>query len=195
MLSGLHPGLGGGAHAGASTKFLTGVPGHMTDGTGIRSGTSIDQLLGQELGRQTQLSSLELGLDSRDFAGSCDAGFACAYTKHHLVADADHAAADGEQPAGRLRSACSGDSGTTDPAIRQARIAEDRSILDSVSGKVDDLQRGLGSSDRRKIAPSTSTPCATSNAASSGPRSRAAGTCRSCSSRPASRRRSTSTCG
>ena len=76
VLSGLDPGLGGGAHAGASTKFLTGVPGRITDGTGIRSGTSIDQLLGQQLGRHTQLSSLELGLDTRDFAGSCDAGMA-----------------------------------------------------------------------------------------------------------------------
>ena len=80
VLTGLNPGPGGGAHAGASTKFLTGVPGRKTDGAEIQSGTSIDQLLGQTLGRETQLSSLELGLDSRDFAGSCDAGFACAYT-------------------------------------------------------------------------------------------------------------------
>ena len=33
-----------------------------------------------ERGRETQLTSLELGLGSTDFAGACDAGFSCAYT-------------------------------------------------------------------------------------------------------------------
>ena len=44
-----------------------------------------------------------------------------------------------------------GDSGSTDPAVRLARIREDRSILDSVTEKVVDLQRGIGPEDRNKI--------------------------------------------
>ena len=151
VLSGLHPGVGGGAHAGASTKFLTGVPGRMTDGTGIRSGTSIDQLLGQELGKETQLSTLELGLDSRDFAGSCDAGFACAYTNTISWRNPTTPLPMENNPR-VVFERLFGDSGSTDPAVRKARIAEDRSILDSVTDKVDDLQRGLGAGDRRKIA-------------------------------------------
>ena len=150
VLSGLHPGVGGGAHAGASTKFLTGVPGRMTDGTGIRSGTSIDQLLGQELGKETQLATLELGLDSRDFAGSCDAGYACAYTNTISWRNPTTPLPMENNPR-VVFERLFGDSGSTDPAVRKARIAEDRSILDSVTGKVDDLQRGLGASDRRKI--------------------------------------------
>ena len=150
VLSGLHPGMGGGAHAGASTKFLTGVPGRMTDGTGIRSGTSIDQLLGQELGKETQLATLELGLDSRDFAGSCDAGYACAYTNTISWRNPTTPLPMENNPR-VVFERLFGDSGSTDPAVRKARIAEDRSILDSVTGKVDDLQRGLGASDRRKI--------------------------------------------
>ena len=151
VLSGLDPGLGGGAHAGASTKFLTGVPGRMTDGTGIRSGTSIDQLLGQQLGRHTQLSSLELGLDSRDFAGSCDAGYACAYT-NTIAWRTPTTPLPMENDPRVVFERLFGDSGSTDPAVRRARIAEDRSILDSVVARVDDLQRGLGPQDRRKIA-------------------------------------------
>ena len=150
VLSGLHPGVGGGAHAGASTKFLTGVPGRMTDGTGIRSGISIDQLLGQELGKQTQLATLELGLDSRDFAGSCDAGYACAYTNTISWRNPTTPLPMENNPR-VVFERLFGDSGSTDPAVRKARIAEDRSILDSVSDKVDDLQRGLGAGDRRKI--------------------------------------------
>ena len=151
VLSGLDPGRGGGAHAGASTKFLTGVPGRMTDGTGIRSGTSIDQLLGQQLGGHTQLSSLELGLDSRDFAGSCDAGYACAYT-NTIAWRTPTTPLPMENDPRLVFERLFGDSGSTDPAVRRARIAEDRSILDSVVAKVDGLQRGLGPQDRRKIA-------------------------------------------
>ena len=151
VLSGLDPGRGGGAHAGASTKFLTGVPGRMTDGTGIRSGTSIDQLLGRQLGRHTQLSSLELGLDSRDFAGSCDAGYACAYT-NTIAWRTPTTPLPMENDPRVVFERLFGDSGSTDPAVRRARIAEDRSVLDSVAAKVDDLQRGLGPQDRRKIA-------------------------------------------
>jgi len=40
----------------------------------------MDQHAAQVLGQDTQLKSLELGLDSRDWAGSCDVGFSCAYT-------------------------------------------------------------------------------------------------------------------
>ncbi len=151
VLTGLDPGRGGGAHAGASTKFLTGVPGRMTDGTGIRSGTSIDQLLGQELGNHTQLSSLELGLDSRDFAGSCDAGYACAYTNTISWRNPTTPLPMENDPR-VVFERLFGDSGSTDPVVRRTRIAEDRSILDSVTEKVDDLQRGLGAGDRRKIA-------------------------------------------
>jgi len=150
VLTGLNPGPGGGAHAGASTKFLTGVAGRMTDGAEIHSGTSIDQLLGKELGQYTQLSSLELALDGRDFAGSCDAGFSCAYT-NTISWRTPTTPLPMENNPRVVFERLFGDSGSTDPAVRLARIREDRSILDSVTEKVADLQRGIGPDDRRKI--------------------------------------------
>ena len=151
VLSGLNPGPGGGAHAGAATKFLTGVPGKMTDGAEIHSGRSIDQLLGAELGQYTQLSSLELALDGRDFAGSCDAGFSCAYT-NTISWRAPTTPLPMENNPRVVFERLFGDSGSTDPAVRLARIKEDRSILDSVTEKVADLQRGIGPEDRNKIS-------------------------------------------
>ena len=150
VLTGLNPGPGGGAHAGASTKFLTGVAGRMTDGAEIHSGTSIDQLLGRELGQYTQLSSLELALDGRDFAGSCDAGFSCAYT-NTISWRTPTTPLPMENDPRVVFERLFGDSGSTDPAVRLARIREDRSILDSVTEKVADLQRGIGPEDRHKI--------------------------------------------
>jgi hypothetical protein len=44
-----------------------------------------------------------------------------------------------------------GDSGSTEPAVRRARIREDRSILDSLVEDVARLSTGLGSTDRAKL--------------------------------------------
>jgi hypothetical protein len=44
-----------------------------------------------------------------------------------------------------------GDSGSTDRAAREARLRQHKSILDSVSGKLADLKRELGSGDQAKI--------------------------------------------
>ena len=150
VLTGLNPGPGGGAHAGASTKFLTGIPGKMTDGAEIESGTSIDQLLGLQMGQHTQLTSLELALDGRDFAGTCDAGFSCAYT-NTISWRTPTTPLPMENDPRVVFERLFGDTASTDPDVRRARLEEDRSILDSVTEKVDALQRGLGPGDRQKI--------------------------------------------
>src|SRR5204863_8807244 len=72
------PGRPGGAHAKASTRFLTDVS-PPTSETWLDAGISMDQILAQEIGRQTQLPSLELAIESAETAGACDTGFACLY--------------------------------------------------------------------------------------------------------------------
>ena len=83
VLSGLEciptPGRPGGAHAKASTRFLTDVS-PPTSETWLDAGISMDQILAQETGKQTQLASLELAIESSETAGACDTGFACPYT-------------------------------------------------------------------------------------------------------------------
>ena len=44
------------------------------------SGISMDQIIANETGKQTQLASLELAIESSETAGACDTGFACPYT-------------------------------------------------------------------------------------------------------------------
>ncbi len=39
----------------------------------------MDQFAARELGKDTQLASLELCLDSSELIGGCDAGYSCAY--------------------------------------------------------------------------------------------------------------------
>src|SRR6185436_16172217 len=84
VLSGLNsvpPPWSNDTHPRASTRFLTDVPPKPTRGTAdLQAGTSMDQMLAKEFGRETQLASLELGLESSESAGTCSAGFSCAYT-------------------------------------------------------------------------------------------------------------------
>ena len=40
----------------------------------------MDQIAARTPGAQTQLASLELGVDSVETLGACDAGYSCAYT-------------------------------------------------------------------------------------------------------------------
>src|SRR5215468_2811224 len=67
VLSGLEciptPGRPGGAHAKASTRFLTDVSPPLSE-TWLDAGISTDQILANETGQVTQLASLELAIES-----------------------------------------------------------------------------------------------------------------------------------
>lgn len=150
VLSGLRGVESEGPHARASTRFLTGVPSKISDGTDLHAGVSMDQLIARELGRQTQLASLELSIDGRDFAGSCDDGFSCAYT-NTIVWSSESTPLPMENNPRLVFERLFGDTGSTNPAVRRARLLKDASLLDSVTERVADLQRGLGPQDRAKI--------------------------------------------
>ena len=104
VLSGMDGVESPGAHARASTRFLTGVPANPDNGSDLKAGISMDQIAGRMAGRETQLASLELALDGRDFSGSLRRRIQLCVHEHHLVGERDHAASDGEQPAGRVRA-------------------------------------------------------------------------------------------
>ena len=146
-------GEGGGNHAHASTKFLTGVVGRRAvagQRGEIEAGVSMDQLAARELGRDTQLTSLELGIDSRDFAGSCDAGFSCAYTNTIAWRSPTTPLPTENNPRAVFERLFGGDD-TTDRAARLARLDSDKSLLDSVTERVADIERVLGPGDRHKL--------------------------------------------
>ena len=140
-----------GVHARASTRFLTDVPPKRSDTSDVEAGVSVDQIIAGALAQHTQLASLELAIEGRDLAGSCDIGFSCAYTntiswrgpKTPLPMENDPRA---------VFERMFGDSGSTDRQTRLARIEADRSILDSVTGRIAELRRGIGAKDRAKLA-------------------------------------------
>tara|TARA_B100001123_G_scaffold137558_1_gene159783 strand:+ start:289 stop:1623 length:1335 start_codon:yes stop_codon:yes gene_type:complete len=137
------------AHAGASTTFLTGAAG-VAGETAPVADTSMDQLLAREYGQETELASLQLAIDSRANAGQCSGGHSCVYT-NTICWRSRTTPLPMENNPRVVFEQMFGDSGSTDPAVRQVRMARDRSILDSVTDKVATLQRELGQDDSLKI--------------------------------------------
>jgi len=150
MVSGLKGVPGAGAHAGASTRFLTDVGSKLAENSDIQAGISMDQYAAKELGQYTELASLELALEGRDFAGSCDIGLSCAYT-NTIAWRSPTTPLPMENNPRVVFERLFGDNGTTDSTARLARIKTDRSILDSVAEKTADLGRRLGARDRGKL--------------------------------------------
>src|SRR4029077_15864370 len=138
----------GGAHAKASTRFLTDVS-PPTSETFLDAGISMDQIAAREMGKHTQLASLELAIESGETAGACDVGFACAYTNTISWRSANTPLPTENTPGGGF-GRMFGDSGSTDPKARRARIQQDKSVLDSVIEEAATLQGALRQGDRRK---------------------------------------------
>ena len=115
------PGEPAGGHGRIGGSFLTGVHVKPTEGADFEAGISIDQIAARELGQKTQLASLELSLDTTEFAGACDAGFSCAYTTT-LCWRGPTAPVPMEHDPRAVFERLFGDSGSTDRAERLSRL-------------------------------------------------------------------------
>jgi hypothetical protein len=144
------PGEGAGDHARAAGAYLTGAHPKKTEGADIRAGVSMDQIAARVLGQQTQLSSLELSLESRESVGSCDPGYSCAYA-NTLCWSSPTTPLPMENNPRVVFERLFGGNESTDPATWRARREEDRSILDAVGDKIARLQADLGRRDQRKL--------------------------------------------
>jgi hypothetical protein len=141
---------GTGDHARAAATFLTGVHVKKTEGADIQGGVSMDQIAAKALGDQTQLASLELAIESVEFLGACDSGYSCAYA-NTIAWRSPTTPLPMENDPRAVFERLFGGSDSTDLAARTARIAKEKSILDSVSDRVRELQHGLGTRDQVKM--------------------------------------------
>jgi hypothetical protein len=142
-------GDGGGDHSRASGTYLTGVHVKKSD-TSVENGISMDQIAAKAFERDTQLSSLQLTVDDNSFIGSCDLGYSCAYssTLSWLTPTLPLMAENNPRV---VFERLFGSSDSTDPRVRASRLKQDKSLLDSVSDRVNQLQKELGKADNRKV--------------------------------------------
>ncbi len=141
---------GGGDHSRSAGTFLTCVPYKLTAGADVHAAVSVDQMAARELGRQTQLTSLELGIESNAMLGSCDGGASCAYT-NTVAWRTPTTPLPIENNPRAVFERLFGSSGTTDPEARLARMRRDRSLLDAVNSELRHLGQSLGPGDQVKL--------------------------------------------
>ena len=134
-------GDGGGDHSRASGTYLTGAHVRKSDSI-VGNGVSMDQIAANAVKRDTQLSSLQLTVDDNSLVGSCDVGYSCAYssTLSWLTPTLPLMAENNPRV---VFERLFGSSDSTDPRARASRLRQDRSILDSVTDRVRQLQRQL----------------------------------------------------
>jgi hypothetical protein len=142
-------GDGGGDHSRACGGYLNGVHVRKSD-TVVEAGISMDQIAARAFERDTQLSSLQLQMDDNSLIGSCDVGYSCAYSSTISWLTPTLPLMTENNPR-VVFERLFGASDSTDPNVRAARLRQDRSILDSVTDRVKQLQRRLGSADKTKV--------------------------------------------
>lgn len=139
-------GDGGGDHARALAAFLTGCQPRKTDGTDIRAGISVDQVVASRLADQTRLPSLEIGAEQGAMAGNCDSGYSCVYSSTMSWRSATQPLPKEVNPKLVFERLFGGPD-----AGRAKRDATRKSILDFVREDSRDLSGKLGPTDRRKL--------------------------------------------
>ena len=141
---------GGGDHARSAGTFLTCVPFKITSGADVHAAVSMDQIAARELSKETQIASLELGIESNAMVGNCDGGASCAYT-NTIAWRTPTTPLPIENDPRAVFERLFGTSGSTDPEVRRARLRRDRSILDAVGAELQGLERVIGPGDQVKL--------------------------------------------
>ncbi|MEQ1756947.1 MAG: DUF1552 domain-containing protein [Vicinamibacterales bacterium] len=154
VVSGLHHrsseslGDGNGDHTRSTATWLTGVHIKRTEGSDLRAGTSIDQVIAGQYKKDTPLPSLELAILPNSVTGGCDTGYSCAYGT--TLAWANPSTPLPTQSSPRLVfEQLFGDGG---PASQQAAsLRMKKSVLDSAIEEMNTLRAKLGAADKNTV--------------------------------------------
>jgi len=142
-------GDGGADHARSPSTWLTGVHAKKTEGEDVRAATTVDQMAAQQIGQDTVFPSLEVAIeDTTGLVGACDSGYSCTYI--NTISWRNPTTPNPMEINPRVVfDRLFGEGANTEERI--ARMEDDKSILDGVTGKLSKLRSKLGVSDQRKV--------------------------------------------
>ncbi|GGF70748.1 hypothetical protein GCM10011338_23640 [Alteromonas lipolytica] len=137
-------------HGRSCPAFLTGAHAKATEGADIYCGISADQVAARYFAKDTQLASLELGIEPPSLVGSCDINYSCTYTNTIAWKSPTQALPAMVAP-GDVFEHLFGDGNKIDEKTRQMRLAHKSSILDFIHVEAKRLNNRLGMNDRHKM--------------------------------------------
>lgn len=138
-----------GTHATSNSSFLSAARAKLTESADYYLGTTADQLAARQIGKDTQLPSLELSMDLMTLAGQCDNGYACVY-QNNLSWSSPTTPLPSEAHPRIVFERLFGDGATA--AERRAALKTRASLLDSVMEEFKSLNTQLGPADRARLA-------------------------------------------
>src|SRR5947207_13676718 len=137
-----------GTHATSNAAFLSAARAKHTESSDYYLGTTADQFAAKQLGRETQLPSLELAMDMQQTVGQCDNGFACVY-QNNLSWSSPTTPLPAEAHPRLVFEMLFGEGGSK--VDRQAALRRRASLLDFVKDDLARLGQELGPADRAKV--------------------------------------------
>lgn len=138
-----------GSHATSNSSFLSAAKAKHTESSDYYLGTTADQLAAQQIGRQTQLPSLELSMDMLQTTGQCDNGYACVY-QNNLSWSSPTTPLPSEAHPRIVFERLFGEGGNV--AERRAALHKRASLLDWITEDLARLNRNLGAADRARMS-------------------------------------------
>jgi hypothetical protein len=138
-----------GTHATSNSAFLSAARARLTESADYYLATTADQMAARQIGRGTQLPSLELSMDLLSLAGQCDNGYACVY-QNNLSWSSPTTPLPSEAHPRIVFERLFGDGDTR--AERRAALKSRASLLDSVMEEFTRLNNQLGAADRARVA-------------------------------------------
>jgi len=142
------PGVTGADHF-VAAAYLTAVKPRKTTGADIEVGTSIDQVIAAQIGRNTLLPSLQLGLeDPGANSTNCGEGYSCVYT-NTISWQSPTRPLPMEINPQVVFERMFGDGSS--PELRRERREREASILDSVTSSLHDLLPQVSHTDRVRL--------------------------------------------
>lgn len=139
---------GAGDHSRATGAFLSGCHAKRTQGADLFLGVTADQIAAKSLGKDNLLPSLELGIDDRKTSPLCDEGYTCTYSNTLSWSSATTPLPIENDPR-LVFERLFGEGGNA--GRRMARLRENRSILDSVTSEMKQMQGLVGVPDRQRM--------------------------------------------
>ena len=136
-----------GTHATSNSSYLSCAKAKFTESSDYYLGTTVDQIAAREIGQDTRLPSLELGIELLDIVGQCDDGYACVYQNNLSWSSPTTPLpyeANPQKVFGRLF-------GEGSPEEQSRTLKKKASMLDRVKSDISRLRTELGSGDRVKV--------------------------------------------
>jgi hypothetical protein len=137
-----------GTHDTSNASFLSAAPAKHTESSDYYLGITVDQIAANEIGKETQLPSLQLAMDLNPLAGVCNNGYACVY-QNCLSWSSPTTPLPSEAHPRVVFERLFGEGGNA--AARRAALTDRASLLDSFNSHIAKLKGRVGASDRARL--------------------------------------------